>query len=106
MKKTNIKEMFRGWFVGNFEPSAFKTEQFEVGILTHKKDEKWAKHYHKIATEINCLISGKMTINGIEINEGDIFILEPSEPAEPIFLQDCKLVVIKTPSVIGDKYEI
>ena len=106
MKISKLNSMFRGWFIGNFEPCSYKTKDFEVGILEHKKNEVWPKHYHKIATEINCLISGKMIINNCEINEGDIFVLEPNEIAEPIFLEDCKLVVVKTPSVIGDKYEV
>lgn len=106
MKMHNINDMWRGWFVGNFEPCAYKTEIFEVGLLKHKKGEKWAKHYHKIATEINCLIAGKMVICNKEINVGDIFTLEPNEVADPEFLEDCTLIVIKTPSCIGDKYEV
>jgi quercetin dioxygenase-like cupin family protein len=52
------------------------------------------------------LIKGKMTICGEEINEGDLFILEPNEVAEPVFLEDCTVLCVKTPSVSGDKYEI
>jgi hypothetical protein len=106
MKIDNINNMWRGWMVGNFNPSVYKTDLFEVGILIHKKGEKWPKHYHKIATEINCLISGKMVICGKEINPGDIFILEPLEIADPEFLEDCKIVVVKTASVPNDKYEV
>lgn len=106
MKIFKLEDMFRGWFVGNFSPSSYTTDQFEVGVLIHKKGEYWRKHYHKLATEINCLIEGKMLLNNVEINKGDIFVIQPNEVAEPIFLEDCKLVVIKTPSVIGDKYEV
>jgi hypothetical protein len=44
---SDIKDMFRGWFIGNFEPAIFKSKDFEVGILFHSKGEKWPKHYHK-----------------------------------------------------------
>ena len=98
--------MHRGWFIGHFEPSVLKTEQFEVGILTHKKDEVWPAHYHKIATEYNVLISGSMTICGETIGPGTIFILQPNEIANPIFNEDCIVVCVKTPSVKGDKYEV
>ena len=45
--------MFRGQYVGNFEPSAYKTKDFEAGYLLHKKGERWDVHYHKHMTEIN-----------------------------------------------------
>ena len=98
--------MTRGWFIGDFEPSLLKTKDFEVGILTHKKGEEWPKHYHKIATEYTVLISGSMTICGELIEPGTIFILEPNEIADPVFHEDCTVVVVKTPSVVGDKYVI
>jgi hypothetical protein len=91
--------------VGDFEPSVLKIKDFEVGVLTRKKGFD-ISHYHKIATEITCLISGKMKINGLEIEEGDIFIIEPNVVADAFFYEDSKLLVVKLPSVIGDKYEI
>ncbi len=98
--------MFRGWFIGNFEPSALKTDQFEVGVLTHKKGEHWPEHYHKKAIEINLLVEGHMIIQEQELKSGDIFTMLPQEIADPIFLEDCTVVVIKVPSVPGDKYEV
>ena len=98
--------MIRGWFIGDFEPSVFKTKDFEVGVLTHKKGEEWPKHYHKIATEYTVLLSGSMTICGELIEAGTIFILEPGEVADPVFHEDCTVIVVKTPSVIGDKYVV
>lgn len=106
MKKHELKDFWRGWIIGNFEPSILKTDVFEVAVLTHKKDEVWAKHYHKLGTEYNVLLEGKMRICGEEINKGEIFILEPNEVADPVFLEDCTVLCIKTPSVPGDKYEV
>lgn len=106
MKIRNIDEMFRGWFIGNFEPSMVKTKDFEVALLTHYKNEKWPKHYHKEADEVNVLISGKMSVNGVELNPGDILHIEKNEVAEPIFHEDCKLICVKFPSIPGDKYEV
>lgn len=106
MTVDNLENMFRGWFIGNFEPAVLKTDQFEVGILFHPKGEKWPKHYHKEAVEINVLMSGKMIINNQLIGPGNIFLLEKNEIAEPEFLEDCTIVCVKTPSVPGDKYEV
>jgi len=99
-----IKDFIGGWYVGNFDPTVFKTDKFEVGYKVHLKDEVWDKHYHKEATEINFLISGKMKIMDKEFNSGDIFVIYPNEIADPIFLENCYLIVIKTPSIVGDKY--
>jgi len=104
MKLLKLKTMTRGWLIGDFEPSIFRTNNFEVGVLTHKKGENWAEHYHKIATEYNVLLKGKMKINETLIIEGDIFIIEPNETALPEFIENCTVLCIKVPSVIGDKY--
>jgi len=106
MRIQKFNDMLGGWFVGDFTPSAFRTKDFEVCYKTHTKGEIWPTHYHKISTEINLLIDGKMIIQDVELNSGDIFILEPWELANPVFLEDCKLVIIKTPSSTNDKYEI
>lgn len=104
MEIHKISEMLRGWYVGNFKPAAYSTETFEVGYLKHKKGEKWDAHYHKAADEINLLVKGRMTIQDVEIGEGDIFILKRYEVANPIYLEDCEIVVIKTVSAPNDKY--
>ena len=98
------KDMIGGWFVGDFEPSAFKTKDFEVSYKTHHQGEIWDSHYHKVATEINYLVRGEMVLSGTHLKEGDIFILHPEEIADPEFLTDCEIVCVKTSSVKGDKY--
>ena len=102
----NMSRMYRGWLIGDFEPSILKTKDFEVGMLKHKKGEIWPRHFHKEAIEYNCLIEGKMIVQDIMIEPGTIFIFEKNEVADPIFLEDCTVLVVKTPSIIGDKYEI
>jgi len=106
MKRHKITDFWRGWFIGNFEPSLLKTEQFEVGLLTHLKGEQWPKHYHKVGTEYNVLISGSMTIAGSTIEPGDVFVFEPGDVADPVFHEDCQVLCVKAPSLPGDKYEI
>ena len=45
-----------------------------------------------------------MIIRGETVNEGELFILEPYEVADPEFLEDCYVVCIKSPGHKGDKY--
>ena len=106
MDIVKMKDMMGGWFVGNFEPTVYKTSEFEVCFKEHTAGEKWDKHYHKLGTEINYLVEGKMIIQNKELNTGDIFIIYPNEIADPIFLEDCKVLIVKTPSVPGYKYVI
>jgi quercetin dioxygenase-like cupin family protein len=101
-----LEDFTRGWLMGDFEPSLIRTKDFEVGILNHTKGEVWPKHYHKLADEYNVLVKGKMTVNGTELNTGDVFIIKKNEVSEPKFLEDCTVLVIKIPSIIGDKYEV
>lgn len=106
MKTFDPNIMHRGWYVGDFEPTAYKTKAFEVSVMSHKKGEVWAAHYHEQSDEINYLLEGSMTINGELLEAPVIFVIERSEIADPEFLTDCKLVVIKTPSAPGDKFII
>ncbi len=104
MQIRSLKDFVRGWFIGNFEPSVLKAKDFEVGVLTHPKGENWPRHYHKIATEINVLLEGSMTINNTIIETNTVFTIEPNESTKAEFLTDCKVLCIKVPSVPGDKY--
>tara|TARA_R110000823_G_scaffold241925_1_gene366527 strand:- start:711 stop:1043 length:333 start_codon:yes stop_codon:yes gene_type:complete len=106
MKIYKFDEMVGGWFIGDFSPSSFKTKDFEVCYKKHSKGEKWDTHYHKLGTEINYLIKGKIKIQNRLVIAGEIFILSPYEIADPKFLEDCELVIVKTPSNIKDKYVV
>jgi quercetin dioxygenase-like cupin family protein len=106
MIKHNIKDFYKGWFIGNFDPSLHKTEDFEVGLLTREKGLDETPHYHAIGTEYNMLVSGSMTLNETELFPGDIFIIEPNEVVYPVFHEDCQILCVKTPSIPGDKYEV
>lgn len=106
MRVYKLKDMFKGWFIGDFEPSAFRTKEFEVGTTFHPKGSAWEMHYHKKGTEITYLIEGKMRIQDQIVEAGDIFVIPPYEIADPEFLEDCRVIVIKTPSDVEDKYPI
>ena len=41
-----------------------------------------------------------------ELNAGDVFVLDRYEVANPIFLEDCTVVCVKTPSIPSDKFEV
>jgi FkbM family methyltransferase len=105
MKLYRIEDMKGGWFVGNFEPTIFKTKECEVSYKVHKKGEIWDIHYHDVCTEINLLIRGEMIMQNKTLKPGDIFVLEPFEIADPTFLEDCEIICVKVPS-INDKISV
>lgn len=105
MKIFSTHNLKGGWFVGDFEPTCFKTQLCEVSYKTHKAGEFWASHYHKLADEINYLISGEMEINGTRLVAPCVFIIEKNEVSSPIFITDVSLVVVKIPGIPHDKYE-
>lgn len=94
----------RGWFVGAFDKAVYKTDLFEVAHAYNAKGEHSPKHTHKIATEINLVTYGCVEVNGKIFRSGDGFIMEPGDPCECHYLDDTFTLVIKTPSVLGDKY--
>lgn len=103
MNICKFSDMLYGCFIGNFEPTAFKTESCEVSYKIHKKGEIWDKHFHTKATEINLLISGQMIMNDTHLFSGDIFTMLPYEVAIPQFLEDCEIICVKIPGICKDK---
>lgn len=106
MQVFDATQFIGGWFVGDFDASAYRTNAFEVAYKIHHAGEYWAPHYHAVADEINYLISGKMETNGIMLEAPCVFVIPKGEISRPIFHTDVSLVVVKMPSLPGDKYEV
>ena len=104
MKVSHISKMTKGWFVGNFEPTLYKTNDVEVALKEYKAGDSEGKHFHKIATEITIIISGTVIMNGIKYNSGDIIIMEPNEITDFKALTNSVNVVVKLPGANNDKY--
>lgn len=103
MKKEKLENFFKGWVVGNFEPSLLKAN-FEVGIAKHQAGEYHQDHFHKKSIEINVVIQGKIKVNDEEFNSGDIFVLYPYEVSQVEFLTDVIIVVVRDKSDPLDKF--
>lgn len=104
MKVAKLEDMVKGWFVGNFDPTLLKTNDVEVAVKEYKKGDYEEKHYHKIATEITVIVSGKVLMNGIEYSKGDIIVTEPNEATDFEALEDTVNTVVKYPGANDDKY--
>jgi len=104
MKSAKLDEMIKGWFVGDFEPSVYKTGIVEVGVKRYKAGSHELWHYHRIATEITVIVNGRVRMSGNEFAAGDIIIIEPGEVTNFEVLEDTVTTVVKLPGAINDKY--
>lgn len=104
MISAKLNEMINGWFIGNFDPSLYKTNDCEVAVKQYKRGDKEGIHYHKIATEFTVIISGRIRMFDKEFIAGDIVIVKPGEYTSFEALDDSVNVVVKIPGVNNDKY--
>ncbi len=105
MKNFRLDDMVKGWFVGDFSPTAFATKDCEVAVKNYKLGDYEGPHHHKVATEITVVISGKVRMVGKIWDAGDIIVLEPGTVTDFEALTDATNVVVKVPGAINDKYE-
>jgi quercetin dioxygenase-like cupin family protein len=96
--------MIGGWLVGDFEPTCLKTSACEVACKHYEAGASEAAHLHRIATEITLVAAGRVRMNGRLYGAGDIVILEPGEATDFQAIEASTPVVVKMPSVVGDKY--
>ncbi len=104
MKVSKLSNMKGGWFVGDFVPTCLTTKECEVGCKYYKAGDFDETHVHKIATEITVIASGLVKMNNVEYKSGDIVVLEPGDATDFQAMEDTITVVVKVPSIAGDKY--
>lgn len=105
LEKYNLDDMFKGWFIGNFEPSLFKTNDVEVGVKKYNAGDYENAHFHKIATEFTVIISGEVEMNGAVYKENDIIKIVPNVVTNFKAITDVITVVVKLPGANEDKYD-
>jgi hypothetical protein len=97
-------DMVRGWFVGDFTPTALATRAAEVAVKQYRAGDYEERHYHKLAQEITLIQSGRVRMNGQEYAAGDIIVIAPLESTDFAVLEDTLTVVVKVPGAVDDKY--
>lgn len=104
IEKFDLSDMINGWFIGNFEPSLFKTNAVEVGIKKYKAGDYEGNHYHKIATEFTVIVSGQVEMDGTKYKENDILKIQPGVATDFYAITDVVTVVVKIPGANNDKF--
>lgn len=106
MKKYNLTDFKKGWLVGDFEPAIIKTKEFEFGVKFYKKGDVDQTHLHRFLEEITVVINGVFNMNEKRLYPGDVVLIKQNEVVTFSCVEDGSIAVIKTPSVIGDKFII
>jgi mannose-6-phosphate isomerase-like protein (cupin superfamily) len=104
LQRYNLNIFTKGWFVGNFSPTLIPTDAVEVAVKHYKAGEAESSHYHKVATELTLVVSGRVRMSGEEVGPGEIVKIEPGQATDFMPLTDATTVVVKMPCVRGDKY--
>lgn len=104
MRTRRLEEMVGGWVVGDFEPSCFRTAACEVACKHYEAGHREPAHVHRVAAELTVIVSGDARMNGRHFTTGDIVMLDPGEVTDFEALTAVTTLVVKMPSVQGDKY--
>jgi quercetin dioxygenase-like cupin family protein len=102
--QAHLDDMVRGWFVGDFEPSVIRMPEAEVAVQRFRAGDIEEEHHHRAAVEVTVIVSGRAIMCGREVTAGDILVLPPGTATSFQALEDTVTAVVKTPSVLGDKY--
>ncbi len=104
MKTFDLKDFTKGWIIGFFEDSIFKTNKYELGVKHYKAGDYEPAHFHLEATEITIIASGKVEMNGHTFVENDIIVIARGEATDFKCITDVITCVYKDKSVKNDKY--
>lgn len=104
MKSYRVSDMTKGWFVGDFEPSVIRSKDVEVGLKTYCAGDYEAPHFHKEAVEITVIVQGEAVMFDQVFRAGDIIEVERGDVTDFTARTDVTTLVVKLPSVAGDKY--
>lgn len=103
MKRIRLEDTTGGWFAGNFSPSIFHSQDFEVCVKRYKSGEKEPRHFQLSAIEITAIISGTARMGEEFLKENDVILLEAFEEYDFEAISDVVLVAVKSPSLPDDK---
>ena len=103
MRRSSLKDMVGGWFIGNFQPNVIQSEQFEVTVRKYTIGDREPKHFQLIATEITVIVEGQARMGDQILGPNDIIVLDPKDSYDFEAFSEVTLVAVKFPSIPNDK---
>jgi hypothetical protein len=104
VKVDHLERMIKGWFVGDFEPTLYRTRDVEVAVKHYVAGDHEGVHHHAIATELTVIVAGAARMSGRDLGPGEIVVLEPGQASDFTALTDVTAVAVKIPGAKDDKY--
>ena len=92
-----------GWFVGDFHPTILGGAGVEVAVKYFKKGEREPMHFQKSAVELTLVLHGTVRLGDHTLNCHQIARIDAGEAADFEAIEDCTLVIVKSPSIPSDK---
>lgn len=104
IQSAKIEDMANGWFIGDFEPSLYKTPVVEVAVKYYKTGDRVEEHCHKLVTEYLVIVEGEAEVVGRRYKKGDIVVILPGVKSDFTAITDVSLTVVKIPGIKDDKH--
>lgn len=98
-----VKDFSGGWFVGDFNPCIFRSNDMEVGFKHFETGDTEPEHFQRKSTELTLVVRGKCRIGNQHLIAGDIAEILPLISASFEALSRVDLIVVKFPSSPKDK---
>lgn len=110
-------DSLRGYFVGHFMKEKgfplFQSDKVEVAWKKFPAGpiENAIRHTHKKGFEVNVVISGwiRVEINGekFTVKRGEFYVIHPHSVTKDLEVgENTEMIIVKAPSVPGDKYPV
>jgi mannose-6-phosphate isomerase-like protein (cupin superfamily) len=104
MERSRLENFVGGWIVGDFSPTIFRTDACEVAVKHYQAGSREPAHHHKVADELTLIASGRARMSDLQLEAGDIVVVRANESTDFEAIDATVTVVVKLPSVPGDKY--
>ncbi len=106
MRCLSVDGVKNGFFVGDFEPSAFSSDHCEIAYRKYVKGSFDGGFYRDRDTQILLITSGSIDVDGKEYSKGSIVIWEPLDIINIFAIEESEVVLMKFPGTKGDVVKV
>ena len=102
MEFFDIRKMELGYFIGDFNPTVYRTNNVELSIKTLTAGTLDSCYYRKKDTQIVCVLSGTIECFERILGKGDIVSFRPGDMISLFALEDAEILITRLPGTKND----